>query len=153
MTHTNFIILGIIVILLLALTIYLFIQREYLSKDIERLVDSNDRLLDISKNKPTLPIDKQLQYTTDLLAFIDSLVEIELINEKRFSLLLGDKDKNLDFDTVIKNISTRVFESFDKRIFVESDNILTSEYLSSYIQKRTIVVYLGYIQQNVSSQL
>ena len=101
---------------------------------------------------PTMRIDDRLRYTQELLSFIDELISIEIINEKRFDIFLDIKNKNLNVDEVIEIVSSNVFNSLTNDIFINKDNILTEKYLMSYIQKKTFISYLTYIKNNMADQ-
>ena len=103
-------------------------------------------------SKPSLSVDKRLEFNKDLLSFIDMMIELEVFNEKRFELMLNTDDKKLDIDDVIKTVSTRVFESIKPDVFTSNDNIITYKYLMSYIQKRTFIYAMQYVQNNVADQ-
>lgn len=103
-------------------------------------------------NYPELTLDK-LEFNKELLSFIDFLIENEIINEKRFDLFLNQKDKNIDIDNVIKDVSTKVFCALKPEVYTDSKNIITETYIMSYIQKKTFIVCMIYIQNNVASQL
>lgn len=101
---------------------------------------------------PTMRINDRLRYTQELLSFIDELISIEIINEKRFDIFLDIKNKNLNVDEVIEIVSSNVFNSLTNDIFINKDNILTEKYLMSYIQKKTFISYLTYIKNNMADQ-
>lgn len=103
-------------------------------------------------NYPELTLDN-LEFNRELLSFIDTLIENEIINEKRFDLFLNQKNKNIDVDKVIKDVSTRVFSAIKPEVYVDSKNIITDTYIMSYIQKKTFIFCMMYIQNNVASQL
>lgn len=103
-------------------------------------------------NYPELTLDN-LEFNRELLSFIDTLIENEIINEKRFDLFLDQKNKNIDVDKVIKDVSTRVFSAIKPEVYVDSKNIITDTYIMSYIQKKTFIICMMYIQNNVASQL
>lgn len=102
-------------------------------------------------NYPELTLDN-LEFNRELLSFIDTLIENEIINEKRFDLFLDQKNKNIDVDKVIKDVSTRVFSAIKPEVYVDSKNIITNTYIMSYIQKKTFIFCMMYIQNNVASQ-
>lgn len=116
-------------------------------------VDANNLVLNVKQSIPTLNSLDRLNYTKDFCAFIDEMINQEIINIRRFEILLNQPNKNLDVDNVIKEVSSKVFNSIKKELFDDPNNIVTREYLMSYIQKRTVVFYINYINNNVASQL
>ena len=68
------------------------------------------------KSSPTMNLNERLKFTTDILSLLDELIATEIINERRFELFLSAKNKNLDVDEVIKNVSTRVFKAIKPQI-------------------------------------
>ena len=116
--------------------------------------DDDDEFMEYHKPKMN-PIDR-LNYTKSLFNFIDMLVDTELIYFKKNELYLKDGDgnkshlKNTDFDVVIETISKNVFESLKPEIYSMDDNILTEKCIMEYIQKRTVMTYLTYIELKLS---
>ena len=101
----------------------------------------------------TMDGNERIKYTNDLLTFIDNTITSELLNEKRFDIFLRQKNKNLDFDAVLRNVSTNTFNALQEDVIVDPNLIIRSEYLMRYIQKRTFVIYFKYIENNVADQL
>lgn len=101
----------------------------------------------------TMDGNERIKYTNDLLTFIDNTITSELLNEKRFDIFLRQKNKNLDFDAVLRNVSTNTFNALQENVIVDPNLIIRSEYLMRYIQKRTFVIYFKYIENNVADQL
>ena len=91
------------------------------------------------------PIVDRMEYNNQLLVLIDTLITVEIINEKKAEILLNKKEKNIDADEVIEYVSKTVFEAINPNVVVHPDNILTSEYIMKYIQKRTVYMVLSYI--------
>lgn len=138
---------SVIIILIIGILIYRNIS---LNKITEELMASLD---DLHDSIPKLDIDDRLTYTEHLLSFIDNMIEFEVVNEKRFELILGQYDKNLDIDKVLESVSTRVYESIEKNVFTDPNNILTSKYIMEYIQKKTFFVCMQYVQNNTNNQI
>lgn len=101
----------------------------------------------------TMDGNERIKYTNDLLTFIDNTITSELLNEKRFDIFLRQKNKNLDFDAVLRNVSTNTFNALQEDVIVDPNLIIRSKYLMRYIQKRTFVIYFKYIENNVADQL
>lgn len=129
----------------------------YYRRKIAGLDDEVSRALDevnkIQYPEPTMRVDERLQYSKELISFIDELVTTELVNNKRFDIFLKTDRKNIDFDKVLTDVSTDVFNALKPDIFVNPDNILTSDYLMKYIQKRTFLMYFQYIENRVAPSL
>ena len=129
----------------------------YYRRKIAGLDDEVSRALDVVNKiqypEPTMRVDERLQYNKELISFIDELVTTELVNNKRFDIFLKTDRKNIDFDKVLTDVSTDVFNALKPDIFVNPDNILTSDYLMKYIQKRTFLMYFQYIENRVAPSL
>jgi hypothetical protein len=149
--HTIFILLAVIFAIHEALLVSVIIRLSKTKKSIQK---TNAQALEAMASRiPSLNVNQRLEYNKNLLSFIDDMINLEILNEKRFSIFLNQPDKNLDIDNVLKKISTKVFESIQPELYNDPNNILTSEYIMSYIQKKTFIVCLTYIQNNVASQL
>lgn len=149
-------IISLISILIMLLIFPLSIVIYYRGK-IAGLNDEVSRALDdvakMQYPEPTMRIDERLQYNKELIGFIDDLVTTELVNNKRFDIFLKTDKKNIDFDKVLTDVSTNVFDALKPDVFVNPDNILTSDYLMKYIQKRTFLMYFHYIENRVAPSL
>ena len=77
----------------------------------------------------TMDGNERIKYTNDLLTFIDNTITSELLNEKRFDIFLRQKNKNLDFDAVLRNVSTNTFNALQEDVIVDPNLIIRSEYL------------------------
>ncbi len=125
----------------------------------EVMSNLDEREEEISKKEQELKSDDstKLQFTKDLLEFIDSLVDTELINSKRFELILdsvsNERKPKVDIDNSIKEISTNVFDAIKPQIYDSPYSILKQEYLMKYIQKRSFLACMAYIENNVSTKL
>ena len=126
----------IIIVILSIVCIYLFISRRRLKKVL------------LSRPVRTLNPRERLNFTTEFLDMITTLINIEIVNHKRFQLLLGQETKNIDYDKTIKEVATAVFEAIKKEFFLENDHILTETYLMSFIQKNTTLVYLQFLNEH-----
>ena len=147
----------ILFIFLLLFSIFSIIYFYISNKKYRNLKEENGILIEnitnIQSNNPNMKMDERLHYTKELLDFIDTLIFDELVNQKRFDIFTKKHSKNLDFDTVIKDVSTNVFESLKSDIFLDPNVIITQNSLMRYIQKKTFIYYFSYIEQNVSSEL
>lgn len=149
----EYILIAIIVLLIIVGGVACFLLNRIIQNKNRLILAYKDSIEHIKSSVPTLSIDRRLEYNQNLLTFIDGMIEVELVNEKRFELFLNKPDKNLDIDKVLKSISTIVFESLNPDIYTTTDNIVTAEYLMNYIQKKTFMVCMSYVQNNVASQL
>lgn len=150
---SNEIIISLIIVI--SILIFLFIvMTMYYNIKINKITDNfTYQIESLNESVPELDIDDRLTYTEHLLTFIDNMIEFEVINEKRFELILGQSDKNLDIDKVLKNVSTKVYESIEKNVYTDPNNILTSKYIMEYIQKKTFIACMSYVQSSVNSQI
>ena len=109
--------------------------------------------------EPNMNLNERLTYTKDILEFIDSLIDMELIYAKKDELFLKNSDgesaplKNTDFDQIISTISSNVFAALKEDVYRSPDNILEDTYLLRYIQKRTVLSYLTYVEAKMSNQV
>lgn len=126
----------IIIGVLSVICIYLFISRRRLKTIIQSIP------------RKTLNPHERLAFTTDFLDMITTLINIEIVNQKRFQLLLNQESKNIDYDKTISEVATAVFNAIKKEFFLESDHILTEQYLMSFIQKNTTLVYLQFLNEH-----
>ena len=155
MTSATYFIILFISLLLFSIfsIIYFYISNKRYRNIKEENAILIENITDIQSNNPNMKMDERLHYTKELLDFIDTLIFDELVNQKRFDIFTKKHSKNLDFDTVIKDVSTNVFESLKSDIFLDPNVIITENSLMRYIQKKTFIYYFSYIEQNVSSEL
>lgn len=147
MTYTLF-----LYIVICTLTISLPIGIVITIKSYKKKIKNIEEIVSLQKS-PSMMGDDRIKYTNDLLLFIDNTITSELLNEKRFDIFLHQQNKNLDFDEVIKKVSSNTFNAIQKNIFMDENLMVTPEYLMRYIQKKTFITYFTYIQKNVSDQL
>lgn len=148
------IIVSILLIIMSVVCVIESIQLKKMSQDKIKLEDDfNNAINTLNDSIPTINIKERLELTEDLLGFIDGLINDELISRKRNEIFLNTPNKNIDFDTVIKDVSTSVFVGLKEYIFSSSDLIITGDYLIKYIQKRTVLNYLVFIEKNTEGQL
>lgn len=152
MMMTHVLLLYIVICILVTLSsISIVLILRYYKKRIELI--SETILRDPEPPSATMDGNERIKYTNDLLTFIDNTITSELLNEKRFDIFLHQKNKNLDFDEVLRNVSTNTFNALQEDVLVDPNLIIKSEYLMRYIQKRTFVIYFKYIENNVADQL
>ncbi len=152
----------IIWLLLLGIFILIVIFSNYM-KQVNGLEEVNNNVADaiesLKKRENDISIDsiQRLQFTNDLLEFIDKLIDVELLNNKRFDIILDEvnntRKPSIDVNESLTEISTTVFEAIKPDIFVTPYSVLTEDYLMKYIQKRTFIKYMVYLNESVSSKL
>lgn len=101
---------------------------------------------DILENRPAVPIQERTQYTIDLLSLIDNLIDYEIISNRRYEIFLNQKIKNIDVDKEYNEIANQIFSYLSPDIFDDPNNIITQKAIMSYIQKRSFVEFMRYIQ-------
>ena len=116
---------------------------EYVLDEYKKKLDEYKELLD---DHPTIPVNERISATTELLAILDELVTYNLVNNRRYDILLKQESKDINFDNVIQDVSQEVFESIRPDIFTDTNNILTETALMSYIQKKVFFEYFTYLQ-------
>ena len=152
----------IIWLLLLGIFILIILFKNYM-KQVNGLEEVNNNVADaiesLKKRENDISIDsiQRLQFTNDLLEFIDKLIDVELLNNKRFDIILDEvnntRKPSIDVNESLTEISTTVFEAIKPDIFVTPYSVLTEDYLMKYIQKRTFIKYMVYLNESVSSKL
>ena len=146
---------------MIAITIVLANIIKKRNKEIEKLQDhinsfvteTNEYIDTVKHNIPKMDLSSRLSYTDELLVFISNLVDIELMNSKRFEIFLNSEANDLDVDKNIEEISLIVFNGITPTLFTDPDNILTKEYLMSYIQKMTCAKVIQYIQKKMENRM
>lgn len=157
------VLLSILIILLFALVVgyHLFYRHraEQIVDELDRTVlDLTGQVKQISESTPVLNVAERVQFTNDFYKFIDEQISTEIINERKTEILLiqanpAEKPKNLDFDNVITKVSNTVFDSIRKDVYIDPNHIVTESAIMSHIQKRTVLLYLTYLNENVASLL
>ena len=132
---------GVVALLITVGILYILIR-----KNNNRIETGIKKFMEVSENSsPTMNLNERLKFTTDILSLLDELIATEIINERRFELFLSAKNKNLDVDEVIKNVSTRVFKAIKPQIYIHPDNILDDNYFMTYIQKKTFIEFMTFL--------
>lgn len=108
--------------------------------------------LTIENTQPQLTSIDKIKYTNELFDLIDELIQLELLNRKRFEIFLNEPNKNLDVDQVLKDISTSVYVGLSSDVIIAKDCVVTQDYIMRYIQKKTFIAYFTYLRNNVSDQ-
>ena len=124
----------IIFILLIAIIITTVVMIRSLNKKSE--VTSSEEI-------DKLDNDAKLHFSKELLAFIDNLIEIEINNKIKDSLILRKKIDIRDADADINAIADIVYKALDKKIYINNnETILNVEYIMTYITRRTLLLYM-----------
>lgn len=106
------------------------------------------------KETPTLDIEDRVTATRELLHLIDIFISYEIINKERNALFLESNDKaHIDVDVRMEEVANEVFRGIRPDVYDDNNNLITRQYLISYIQKRTIVEYLNYVRRDIETQL
>lgn len=104
-------------------------------------------------SKSTASLQTRVDAGEALLALIDTMIVSEIISRRKYEIFLGEKNKNLDVDNMVRDISQSVFKGLNDNIFENPDNIFTDEYIMAYIQHRTVEQYLSYIKENIAPEM
>ena len=108
-----------------------------------RIIETQQELLD---RQPTLNIKERVSATKELFSLIDVLIEYEILNNRRFEIFLEKKNKNLDFENVLKDVGKTVFQSISPDVYTDKNNLVTKTCIMQYIQKRVFVEYFSYLK-------
>lgn len=132
----------VLIIFLLYIAFSIIFYRRRMNKINTVLSNVND----ILENRPAVPIQERTQYTIDLLSLIDNLIDYEIISNRRYEIFLNQKIKNIDVDKEYNEIANQIFSYLSPDIFDDPNNIITQKAIMSYIQKRSFVEFMRYIQ-------
>ena len=137
-------------ICLFLLIMLLVFVRNFLSgkKKLTR-VKEDIKKLDIAKD----PMSVRVSSMESLLKIIDVMISTSIISRRKFEIFLNTKNKNLDYDTVIKDVSKEVMEGLRENVFLDNDLIFSQKYLMKYIIDKTTISYIAYIKENIGDQL
>ncbi len=112
----------------------------------EKFNDVIGNINGILENRPTVPLNERTKYTIELLTLIDNLIDYEIISNRRYEIFLNQKIKSIDVDKEYNEIATNVFSYISPDVFDDPNNIITKDAIMSYIQKRSFVEFMRYIQ-------
>lgn len=144
-----------------AIIILLITNHRYKKESIENFKENEDlaerinklELMEEERIKPTLPFNIRIEASENLLNMIDDLITTEIISARKYEILLNQKNKNLDVDNVISEVASNVFNAMKDDVITSPDCIYNEKFIMSYIQKRTILRYLIYVNNNVADQI
>lgn len=159
--NNHYIIITLTLLLLISLSVsgYLFylykkIDKEkkedreiYLSR-IDELRNEVSSYEDLEEPVSDKLLSIRIEGQNKLLDFIDDMIQLEVITVFRDKLLLDKPLNIMNADEDLKLISKNIFDGLKKDIILDIDNILTSEYLITYINKKTIYIYLNTFKNN-----
>jgi hypothetical protein len=101
---------------------------------------SNNELISLqieSFKHPEPDYSIRIKYNEDLLDLINKLVDIEVGSKLKTLLLLNTDYKVTDIDSDVEEISNTVFNALKYNIIDDKFNMLSSDYIMSYIAKTT----------------
>lgn len=87
-------------------------------------------------------LNARVQSTNAILSLMDTLIANEVTNALKAYARLGENYKSINTADDIEKISSRIFDSIKKEIFIDNDTIITDEYLMKYINEQTTLVFL-----------
>lgn len=125
--------------------IILFLRIKY-SRLAKELTDEAERLIELKRTTPTMDIGSRIAATTELMHMIDLLIDYEIITQQQYDLFVKTKNPIGDFDKLVEKISTNVFNSINKNLFDDRNNVMTDNAIMQYITRRTVIMTLKYIQ-------
>ena len=94
------------------------------------------------KNNMIIRLEARVNSTNAVLNLIDTMVKNEVISSLKTYARLGEAYKSLKTVDDIEAISQKIFNAIKKEIFNENDTVLTDEYLMTYINEQTTLVFL-----------
>ena len=119
---------------------------KYEHKTAIKAVDSAKKAVSsLTAKTPTLDISERIMAGNQLIELIDHIIDIEIVNTRKYEIFLNKKNPNLDVDHVLEKVSRATFKALKGDVLENRDGIFSAEWLMLYIQKRTTVLYLSYI--------
>ena len=94
------------------------------------------------KNNMIIRLEARVNSTNAVLNLIDTMVKNEVISSLKTYARLGEAYKSLKTVDDIEAISQKIFNAIKKEIFNANDTVLTDEYLMTYINEQTTLVFL-----------
>lgn len=132
------------IILLITFTVVTILLARKLSK-----IKKDVRALDLSRD----PISKRVESMDSLLKIIDNMITTSIISKRKFEIFLNTPNKNLDYDNVIKEVSTEVLKGLRENVLIDNSLIFSQEFLMKYIIDKTTILYINYIKENIQPHL
>lgn len=110
------------------------------SEKIKNMKMANKRIE--NSNGVTLSMPERIELTNSILDLMTFMITNEIMSYMKSFLSLNVKYEVSNLDTDIKKISETVFHGINPTLFTDPNLILTSEYLMSYITKKTTNIFL-----------
>lgn len=103
--------------------------------------------------EPDIPLSERISTTQALMSFIENQVKLRIISERRWEIFLKTKNKNLDVDKVIHDVSMDIWNSIHENVKKSNSLIVDEAFLMKYVTDTVTTTYLIYINENVADQL
>lgn len=100
-----------------------------------------------------IPLSERIATTQAFMEFIETQVKLRIISERRWEIFLKTKNKNLDVDKVIQEVSTDIWKSIHENVKKSSTLIVSEDFLMKFVTDTVTTTYLIYINENVADQL
>lgn len=94
------------------------------------------------RNNMIIRLEARVNSTNAVLNLIDTMVKNEVVSSLKTYARLGESYKTLKTVDDIEAISQKIFNAIKKEIFNENDTVLTDEYLMTYINEQTTLVFM-----------
>jgi ABC-type multidrug transport system fused ATPase/permease subunit len=94
------------------------------------------------RNNMIIRLEARVNSTNAVLNLIDTMVKNEVVSSLKTYARLGETYKTLKTVDDIEAISQKIFNAIKKEIFNENDTVLTDEYLMTYINEQTTLVFM-----------
>lgn len=88
-------------------------------------------------NMVTMQLPERIDLTNSIFDLIDSMIEDEILSFMKDRIALREKYNVLNLDTDVGEISTNIYNAFNKDLFTDPNLLLNKEYMMSYITKKT----------------
>jgi len=135
-------------VVMVVLIVLIIISLVFLMRSVTK---END--MDYETELSKLSDDAKLHYSTELLAFIDQLIEVEINNKIKGELIMNKPINIVNADDAVRDISNTVFHALDTGTFSEENGqtILNPKYIMTYITRRSLLMYLTYASKHNKS--
>lgn len=142
---------GVCIFIIIGLMILVWFLNRDLTTANTSLIDMKDKLDRLKEDMgkmPTMSMKDRVDTTQNLFEIIDTLIQYEILNRRRYDAFLKQKTTIGDVDNTATEIAGQVFKTLNPSIFGDSNAIITDAGIMDYIQKRTIIELLVYLQNN-----
>ena len=111
-----------------------------------------ERKLIIDKDSDsTISMPDRVELTNSVLDLITYTINQEITSTMQPYIQLSQQFPINNIDVAIKNISNNVFNAIDRDMFLDSDLLLTSEYLQKFITSKTKNAMLDVVMRHNDS--